>query len=270
MTGAADDGGGAPPPKLYHELADWWPLLSAPADYAEEAAFYQRALLERCERPAATLLELGSGGGNNASHLKSRFDLVLVDRSPEMLRMSRALNPDCEHVEGDMRSVRLGREFDCVFVHDAVVYMTTEADLRRAIETAYAHCKPGGAALFAPDHVRENFNPPLTDCGGHDGGGRGLRYLEWTWDPDPGDNTYTVDYVYLLRGRDGATRVEWEQHVEGLFARGDWLRLTAAAGFEPTVVPFDHSEIEPGTYELFVCRKPATAESANGSSAGLA
>ena len=268
MTDATSFGGGAPPPKLYRELADWWQLLSAPSDYVEEAAFYQQALLEHCQRPAKTLLELGSGGGNNASHLKARFDLTLVDRAPDMLRVSRDLNPECEHVEGDMRSVRLGRQFDCVFVHDAVVYMTTEDDLRRAIETAFVHCRPGGAALFAPDHVRETFRPPVTDCGGHDGGGRGLRYLEWTTDPDPEDNTYTVDYVYLLRDRDGSTRVEREQHVEGLFARDDWLRLTAAAGFEPAVVPFDHSEIEPGTYELFVCRKPGAASSPGPSSTG--
>ena len=30
--------------KLYNELADWWPLMSAPADYAEEAAFYFDAM----------------------------------------------------------------------------------------------------------------------------------------------------------------------------------------------------------------------------------
>ena len=28
------------------------------------------------------------------------------------------------------------------------------------------------------------------------------------------------------------------------------------AGFEPVSVPFDHSEIDPGTYEVFACRKP--------------
>ena len=33
--------------------------------------------------------------------------------------------------------------------HDAVAYMKTEDDLRQAIETAYVHCQPGGAALFA-------------------------------------------------------------------------------------------------------------------------
>ena len=167
-------------PKLYSELANWWPLMSAPGDYAEEAATYQRILLEASGIPVHTLLELGSGGGNNASHLKARFNLVLVDRSPGMLQVSRALNPDIEHVEGDMRTVRLGREFDAVFVHDAVAYMTTIGDLRSAIETAYVHCKPGGAVLFAPDHVRESFRTS-TDHGGHDGVSRGLRYLEWTW-----------------------------------------------------------------------------------------
>src|SRR5262245_42632219 len=174
--------------KLYNELAEWWPLLSAPADYVEEAAFYQQSLLEACGRPCRTLLELGSGGGNNASHLKRRFSMTLVDLSPGMLEVSRALNPECEHVRGDMRTVRLGRRFDAVFVHDAIVYMTTEEDLKRAIETAYLHCEPGGAALFAPDHVRENFGPS-TDHGGHDGPDRSMRYLEWTWDPDPADHS---------------------------------------------------------------------------------
>ena len=32
--------------------------------------------------------------------------------------MSRSINPECEHVQGDMRTLRLGREFDAVFVHD--------------------------------------------------------------------------------------------------------------------------------------------------------
>lgn len=242
-------------PRLYADLASWWPLLSAPADYAEEAAFYQRTLLETATWPCTTLLELGSGGGNNASHLKQRFRLVLVDRSAGMLEVSRAMNPECEHVEGDMRSVRLGRRFDVVFVHDAVCYLTTEADLRAAIETAYAHCEPGGAALFAPDFVRETFRPS-TDHGGHDGETRGLRYLEWTWDPDPADSTYLVDYAYLLRDSDGAVRVEHDRHVEGLFSRADWLRLLGEVGFEPKRVPFDHSQLAPGEYEVFVGHRP--------------
>jgi SAM-dependent methyltransferase len=242
-------------PRLYAELSSWWPLLSAPADYAEEAAAYQRAILEACLVPPRTLLELGSGGGNNASHLKARFGMVLVDRSPGMLEISRALNPECEHVEGDMRTVRLNREFDAVFVHDAIVYMTTEADLRQAIATAYVHCRPGGAALLAPDHIRENFRSS-TDQGGHDDAHRGLRYLEWTWDPDPDDTSYLVDYAYLLRACDGSVRAIADRHVEGLFSRADWLRLMRDAGFEPRPVVIEHSELEPGSYEVFVGTKP--------------
>ena len=101
-------------PRLYDEFASWWPLLSAPADYAEEAAFYARILNEAGRTRPRTVLELGSGGGSNASHLKARFEMVLVDRSDGMLAVSRALNPECEHIQGDMRRVRLGRQFDAV------------------------------------------------------------------------------------------------------------------------------------------------------------
>ena len=237
-------------PKLYSDLAAWWPLMSAPEDYAEEAAFYQRTLLEACERSPRTLLELGSGGGNNASHMKAHFRMTLTDLSPGMLELSRTINPECEHIHGDMRTLRLGRDFD------AVLYMTTEADLKAAIDTAFIHCRRGGAALFAPDHVRENFTPS-TDHGGHDGDdGRGLRYLEWTWDPDPSDDSYTVDFAYLLKDSAGSVRVEQDRHIEGLFSRATWLRLLHEAGFEARSVPFDHSELEPGSYELFVALKP--------------
>lgn len=241
--------------KLYGELASWWPLLSAPEDYAEEAAFYRKTLTNGCERPPHTVLELGSGGGNNASHMKSHFAMVLVDPSAGMLDVSRLLNPECDHIQGDMRTVRLDRQFDAVFVHDAVCYMTTESDLRQAIATAYVHCRPGGAVLFAPDHVRENFRAS-TDSGGHDAGPRGLRYLEWTWDPDPTDTTYVVDYAYLLRDGDGSVRAEHDRHIEGLFSRDQWLQWLTEAGFRARMVPFDHSEIESGSYEVFVGVKP--------------
>ena len=154
-----------------------------------------------------------------------------------------------------MRTLRLGREFDAVFVHDAIDYMTAEDDLRRAMETAHAHCRPGGGALFVPDHVRENFRA-TTNHGGHDGDGRSLRYLEWTYDPDPADTTYVTEMVYLLREDDAPARIEHERHICGLFSRDDWLRLLREAGFDPTVLPFDHSEIEPDSCEVFLATKP--------------
>jgi SAM-dependent methyltransferase len=242
-------------PKLYTLLADWWPLLSPPSEYPEEAAIYAQYLAGAGTQPSRTMVEFGSGGGSNASHLKQQFQMTLVDLSPGMLAVSRALNPECEHLEGDMRTARLGREFDRVFLHDAICYMTNAADLHKAVETAFVHCRPGGAALFAPDFVRENFRAS-TGHGGYDGEQRGLRYLEWTWDPDPADSTYVVDFAYILRDKDGAARVEHDRHIEGLFGRAEWLQILTGVGFQPRVVAFEHSEIATGPVEFFLGCKP--------------
>jgi len=218
-------------PRLYGDLAKWWPLLSAPEEYAEEAEVYRRVLTGSAQVPVSTVLELGSGGGNNASHLKAHFEMTLVDRSPGMLKVSRRLNPECDHRLGDMRTVRLGSEFDAVFVHDAVAYLATLEDLRATVRTAFEHSRPGAAALFVPDHLKETFESG-TSHGGHDGDGRGMRYLEWTRDPGP-DGTYVTDFAYLLHEDDVGTSVLYDRHVCGLFSRDEWLRTLGEAGFEP-------------------------------------
>jgi SAM-dependent methyltransferase len=217
--------------KLYSELAEWWPIFSAPEEYREEAAFFARVLTESCHPAPRHVLELGSGGGNNASHLKARFAMTLVDLSSRMLSVSKALNPECEHLEGDIRTLRLGRTFDAVFVHDAICHMTTEADLRAVMETAFDHLRPGGVALFAPDFVRETF-VEYTDHGGNDTDRGSVRFVQWTSDPDSSDTTYLVDFGILIRDQQGEMRVEHERHIYGLFARAEWLRLLREVGFE--------------------------------------
>jgi SAM-dependent methyltransferase len=234
--------------KLYDELAEWWPTFSAPEEFREEAAHFDRVLTESCNPAPRTVLELGSGGGNNASHLKTHFDMTLVDSSPHMLAVSRALNPECEHLEGDIRTVRLGRTFDAVFVHDAVCHMTTEEDLRALMETAFEHCRSGGVALFVPDEVRESFIP-TTDHGGNDTKRGSVRYVQWTTDPDPTDTTIQVDFGILLRDEQGTMRVVHERHTLGLFARSVWLRLLRNVGFKPTVVRDEYVR------DLFLARR---------------
>ena len=237
--------------KLYDELAEWWPLFSAPADYAEEAEFFARVLNDACEPAPRTVLELGSGGGNNALYLKSKFEMTLIDLSPQMLAVSRALNPECEHREGDMRSVNLQRTFDAVFVHDAIAYMTNADDLAATIRTAYRHCRAGGVALFVPDCVRETFVAE-TSRGGHDGDdGRSLRYLMWSVDPDPADTTYRTDFAILLREPSGEARVVHDFHIEGIFPRAEWMRLLRDAGFDPRTLTDQWNR------EVFVARRPA-------------
>src|SRR5260370_30998574 len=118
---------------------------------------------------------------------------MLVTLSPQMLAVSGAVNPECEHRVGDMRTVNLGRTFDAVFVHDAISCMKSEGDLRAAVSNAYRHCRAGGVALFVPDCVRETFAAE-TQHGGHDGkDGRSLRHLMRTVRPDPTHATYRSD-----------------------------------------------------------------------------
>src|SRR5215471_10069744 len=188
-------------PKLYGELASWFHLLSSPGDYAEEADFAHSLLAEPARTIPATLLELGSGGGNNASHMKAHFKMTLVDISDGMLDLSRSLNPECEHIQGDMKSLRLGRVFEAVFIHDSTT-----------------------------------------------GDGRSIRYIEWTFDPDPSDSTYTVDFAYLLRQARGPVRVVHDTHIFGIFPRDTWLRLLKDARFEGRCVA------DPWGREVFVGR----------------
>lgn len=233
---------------MYSDLAPWWPLLSSPADYAEEAESFL-AMMELPPGERRTLLELGSGGGNLASHLKAHVEATLSDLSPDMLAVSRQLNPELEHVQGDMRTLRLGRLFDIVLIHDAIMYCTTEADLAAAIGTAAVHCRPGGTVIIAPDTVRESYEPE-TSSGGEDGpDGRALRYLEWSFDPDPADDTTVVVYTIVLRDADGSLRTVLDRHVEGNFSEPTYRSIFAAAGLETRVVP------DKWNRRVFVARK---------------
>ena len=204
---------------MYADLAEWWPLISDAGRLRRGGGRGARATCARHRSRVHDVLELGSGGGNNASHLRRHFTMTLVDLSPGMLDVSRRLNPECEHHVGDMRDVRLGRTFDAVFVHDAVDYMLTEDDLRAAMTTAFEHCRPGGVAVFIPDDTAESFVAD-TDHGGHDGDdGRAVRYLEWSWDPDPTD-TSTHDALRLRAPRRRRPRGDDRRaHHLGLFGR---------------------------------------------------
>jgi SAM-dependent methyltransferase len=237
------------PPRLYDDLADWWPLLSPPAHYGEEADDLLPILLAAADAPPRTLLELGCGGGSLAYHLKAHLRLTLTDRSPRMLEVSRAVNPECEHVAGDMRNLDLGRTFDLVLIHDAIMYLTDGASVQAAIATAHRHCRRGGGLVILPDCVRETFAPETTSGGEDAPDGRGLRYLEWSWDPDPNDDTFLSAFSVLLRAADGSLRAELDVHRCGLFARAQWSKWLEEAGFRVT------SRIDPWSREIFICTK---------------
>ena len=253
MTGRDSDAAPAGEYRLYQELAGWWPLISPPAEYAAEAACLA-SVFAAAAIPVREVLDLGSGGGHVAVHLKSQLALTLVDRSPAMLAVSAELNPECTHVQGDMRTLRLGRAFDAVLVHDAIDYVTSQADLAQVISTAFAHCRPGGLAVFVPDYTAETFQAGPGRGGSHAADGRQASFQEWTWDPDPADDWIQSEYEFVLRGADATVQVVREVHRLGSFRRGTWLRQLAAAGFAAEA-PQSAGDGQPR--HLFIGRRPA-------------
>ena len=184
--------------------------------------------------------------------------------SPGMLAMSRALNPELEHHQGDMRTVRLGRQFDAVFVHDADLLHDDR------IRSAASHSRPrsctasrAASRCSAPTTSRENFEP-ATDHGGEDDGTRGMRWRRMADGiPIPSDTTYLVDYAYLLReARWLGAASSTIGTSKALFPRADWLRLLRETRIRARrSLPLELSDFETRTHEVFVCVRHRIRES---------
>ena len=222
--------------RLYNDLADLWPIVSPPAEYLAEAAEWLDIIRSRLDlaagrRQRPTLLELGCGGGHLLSHLTAHFTAEAVDISERMLALSQRLNPDTRHHLGDMRTVRLGRKFDVVAIHDAVNYMLTAENLRAAITTAAVHLNTGGVAVLAPDWLSESFSGPRVIDWTRQDAGLDVTFIEYVAQAEPGVATLESVFIFIIN-QDGQVKVELDRHTGGLFPRSLWLDLMADAGLD--------------------------------------
>lgn len=221
--------------RMYDEFAHLWTQISAPEEYADEAEILLDLVFELLGKERGefrpSMLEMGVGGGNNLCHMTPWVDAVAADISPQMLAVSQALNPGVKHVIGDMRSMRLEKKFDVVLVHDAISYITTEADLLATFETARTHLEPGGVFITGPDWLRGVTEIP--NISSKLGGFGELSYTEFVHDPDPTDTEIEIIFTYFIKDQEGSVRVEEDRHRHGLFGMETWLKLMRHAGFEP-------------------------------------
>ena len=216
--------------RLYGDLAYLWPLMSPPQEYVDEAPHWRKQLLNRLGLEARRVLDLGTGGGHYVSHLTDDFEVTAVDLSEQMLANSRRLNPDVEHIVGDMRSVRLGQTFDAVLIHDAIAYMTTENDLSATFTTARAHLGPGGVFLTLPDHYADRPVWPYINHQTHEQEDRELTYIEYSA-PDISDPSLLQSTFIFVITENGERRIEVDHHTTGLFPVETWRALIQEAGF---------------------------------------
>lgn len=248
------------PPKdqrrLYDDLAWVWPIISPPEAYVDESEYFANLIREHAAIDVKSLLHLGCGGGHNDRTLKVHFEVTGVDTSSCMLSLARKLNPEVIYREGDMRSVRLKRDFDSVAILDSVNYMLTQDDLRAAFKTAFDHLRPGGVLLTYIEETVERFRQNHTTCTVRSKDDIEITLVENYYDPDPSDTTYESTFVYLIRQRSDLA-IEVDRHLSGIFPLSLWHESLRTVGFGVKQVSFEDATEGGRTIPLLVCMKPA-------------
>lgn len=227
----------------YNELAWTDELLVDPADCEAAVDTIVRLLRATAGREPRTLLHLGSGAGAYDRALKRHFAVTGVDASPGMLALARAANPEVEYLKGDMRTVRLGREFDAVIIPDSIDYMVTRADLDAALQTAALHLRPGGALLVVGKPAESFQDNNFAYVGERDG--VHVTVLENNRVDPSRLNCYEAVLVYLVRDH-GELTIHTDVHRLGLFPLRAWQEAFAAAGLEVDAVPLE------GAYDRYL------------------
>lgn len=203
----------------YNELAwteDW---LADPSGLEGEAGHYVSVIKAHSSSAPGTMLHLGSGAGGMDRVFKRHFTVTGVDLSPGMLARARAAHPDIEYIEGDMRSLRLGRTFDVVAIPDSIDYMASLDDLNKAIRTATQHLKPGGILLVVGKTAETFRNNNFAYTGEKEG--IHVTVLENNHVDPHRPNTYEAILVYLIR-RNGELTIHTDCHILGLFPQACW------------------------------------------------
>jgi len=206
----------------YNDLAwteDW---LANPSDYEEEVLIYVDLIKRTATEPPRTLLHLGSGAGGHDWIFKRHFTVTGVDISLGMLNKARIAHPDIEYLEGDMRKLRLNRQFDAVVIPDSIDYMASLDDLRQAIQTAVAHLNAGGVLLIVAKTEETFQNNNFAYTGEKDG--VHVTLFENNYITPLLSNTYEATFVYLIR-QQGELTIHTDRHVLGLFSQATWEKL---------------------------------------------
>ncbi|MCK4667991.1 class I SAM-dependent methyltransferase [Candidatus Dependentiae bacterium] len=239
-------------PRLYHDLAWVWQIISPAEDYIKITEFYSKMINIYAKRDIQTLLHLGCGGGHNDKTFKKHFKVTGVDISEDVLYFAKKLNKEVSYIQGDMQNIRFKSQFDAVVLLDAIYYMKNELELILAFETAYENLNYGGVLMVCPGFTKETFKQNKTITTNHFKNGVDIVFLQNYYDSDPKDTTFTSTLVFLIRER-GKLNVEVDNHTCGLFPIDTWKKILTDIGFEIEIVDYN----DPGSENvpIYICLK---------------
>mgnify|MGYP000480617101 FL=1 len=205
-----------------------------------------------------TLLHLGSGAGSNDYTFKRHFKVTGIDISDKMLKVARTINPKVTNIKGDMREIRLRKEFDVVVIPESIGHMTTLFDLSKAIQTAYEHIKPGGLLLLAA-LVHEDFQENNFVYTGSKGNIE-ITLFENNYMQSPSATTYEATVFYLIR-RNGQLETASDRVTIVVFKRAIWHDLLSEISFDVNSMElkniYDQYLLGDSNYLMimFICKK---------------
>jgi SAM-dependent methyltransferase len=211
----------------YTATARAYDLLYRHKDYRGEVE--QVAALVQARRPGATsVLDVGCGTGAHLEWFARRYEQAVgIEASARMIEEATIARDGLLVLPGDMRTFALRERFDvvtCLF--SAIGYMTTVADLERAIANMAAHLTPGGVLVVegwvSPDDWiagRASADAAVASD---------LAVARVVVSERDGDVS-TVNMHYVLATVDGVEHVD-EVHRLGLFEDDQYRAAFEAAG----------------------------------------
>lgn len=249
--------------------AHQYDALYGEKNYAAECDAIEQLFQRHASGQTHSLLDLGCGTGTHALMFAERgYAVTGVDRSPAMLGLARQkaeraganrIATPPAFVEGDVRTVQLGRTFDAALMLFAVLgYQTTDADVTATMRTVASHLRPGG--LFICDLW---FGPAVLAIGTSDrvkviDVPDGQLHRTSSGQIDSVHHTCRVDFKTWRVVSGKVLDESAESHTMRYFFEAELEKFFDAAGLDLCALhPFEDLNARPGNsnWNVWVCER---------------
>jgi len=231
---------------LHNQLAKYYDRVYSFKDYLDEAVRLQNLIIKYSESGGNSLLDVACGTGLHLKHLKDDFSCTGVDISKSMLKIARKNVKGVTFKEADMKTLRLGKQFDVIMcLLSSIGYVKTAVSLEKTIWNFSKHLKKGGLALIEPSHAKSVYvsgEPHITTYDGKDVKIARVNVTKFR----QATAVLSMHILIAERGKDAKYFVD--RHELGLFGINNTLRIMKAAGLKSKYLK---NGLMPGR-ELFV------------------
>jgi trans-aconitate methyltransferase len=231
---------------LYGELARYYDRIYQWKDYGKDIERLLNLLEEHGPPPGNELLDIGCGTGNHVALLTDAFECTGVDVEEPMLAIAREKVPSATFINGDMRTLDLGRRFDVVTSFFGTLgYSLDEERLGATVSRMAGHLRPGGVLVVDPWYPPDRWIDGLVNMTTVDE--KDLKIARVGYSTRVG-KVSRMELHYLVSERGVGVRHLREVHEMGLFEVDLVLDAMRGAGLDPVFLEEGFTDDDRGTY----------------------